>query len=77
MPSCRRATVSLLLLPVPCASRLAVPRSVAHTLVCPACPVQQGQLPRLHLPQLVAALGILDPLLDHFPGRNLVGKKEY
>ena len=109
MPSCRRATISLLLLPVPRASRLAVPCGVAHTPACPAhhvvrhiglvlalpClviggpavgalghpvlpqgPIQQGQLPQLHLPQLVAALGHLDPLLDHCPGRNLVGNEE-
>ena len=101
MPSCRRATISLLLLPVPRASRLAVPCGVAHTPACPAhhvvrhiglvlalpClviggpavgalghpvlpqgAVQQGQLPQLHLPQLVAALRHLDALLDHLPG---------
>jgi len=30
-------------------------------------PVQQGQLPQLHLPQLVASLRNFHPLLDHFP----------
>jgi len=35
--------------------------------VLPQGPVQQGKLPKLHLPQLVAALGDLDPLLDHLP----------
>ena len=44
--------------------------------VLPQGPVQQGKLPKLHLPQLVAALGDLDPLLDHLPGRFLVGNDE-
>ena len=36
--------------------------------ILPQGAVQQGELPQLHLPQLVAALGHLHPLLDHFPG---------
>ena len=44
--------------------------------VLPQGPIQQGELPQLHLPQLVTALGNLDPLLDHFPGRRLVGNEE-
>ena len=35
--------------------------------VLPQGAVQQGQLPQLHLPQLVAALRHLDSLLDHLP----------
>jgi len=35
--------------------------------VLPQGPVQQGKLPQLHLPQLVAALGNFNPLLDHLP----------
>ena len=108
VPSCRWTTAPLLL-PIPCASCLAVPCCMAHTPASPAhhvvrhvglvlalpClvvrgaavgalghpvlpqgPIQQGELPQLHLPQLVTALGNLDPLLDHFPGRRLVGNEE-
>lgn len=93
-------TTAPLLLPIPCATCLAVACSVTdapagpthhvvrhvglvlalpclvvggpavRTLGHPVLtqgPVQQSQLSQLHLPQLVAAFGNLNPLLDHLP----------
>ena len=102
-------TTAPLLLPIPCATCLAVACSVTDApagpthhvvrhvglvlalpclVVCgPAVrtlghpvltqgPVQQSQLSQLHLPQLVAAFGNLNPLLDHLPVSFFVGNKE-